>query len=117
MSWLVLALAAVTVWAAIRLAYQESTPKEVPPEPSGDPYGTELGRIRTVEGMREAAAHTCRLIARDAADKARVAHEMSRSHQLTEEERVVAANRHKAWLYTCEAAERCEREIRSLGLR
>ncbi len=86
-------------------------------EPASDSYGSELGKVRTAEAMREAAAHACRVIALDAANKARMAHEASVDTRLTEEDRATAVSRQKAWLYTCEAAERCEREIRSLGLR
>ncbi len=88
-----------------------------PPEPVADPYGVELGRIRTVESMREAAAYTCRLVAREAANKARLANEAASDQRLSQETRDQATARQKAWLYTCEAAERCEREIRALGLR
>lgn len=91
--------------------------RTMPDDPPRDPYGVELGRIRTVEGMREAAAHTCRVIAREAANKARLSNEAAHNYQLTDDERESAVNKQKAWLYTCEAAERCEREIRALGLR
>lgn len=93
---------------------QEDPPSEEPPS---DRWGVELGRVRTVEGMREAAAHVCRVISREAANKARISHNESRDQRLSEEIRKRAEDRQKAWLYWCEAAERCEREIRALGLR
>jgi len=94
-----------------RVAY-----RNVPTEPSADPYGVELGRVRSAESMREAAAYACRMVARDAANKARLANEAASNPQLTMEDRDKAVARQKAWLYTCEAAERCERVVRSLGL-
>lgn len=94
-----------------RVAY-----RNVPAEPSSDPYGVELGQVRSAEAMREAAAYACRMVARDAANKARLANEASSNPQLSREDRDKAVSRQKAWLYTCEAAERCERVVRSLGL-
>lgn len=115
------------MWAGLSLAYDRGLRKgsqgnyksdpELLKEPVVDPYGVELGKLRTAENMREAAAHTCRVIAREAANKARIANEMASDQRLTEKQRTEAQMKQKAWLYTCEAAERCEREIRALGLR
>ena len=100
-------------WVAMR---RFRKPKLVEQEPESDRYHEKLHKVRSAEGVRELAAFACRRVAQEAAAKARYYNDQTYNTSLSAEERERAVASHKAWMHTCNAAERCEREVRIIGL-